>query len=101
MTYFAGDCGADNQVSPVDNLLWRNLIADRVPLPSQILGGVAQSAEQAAHNRCVTGSSPVSATRRGSVVTGLRPVPGCLVAFTLGGRPPDPPMRTSPAMGSG
>ena len=25
-------------------------------------GGVAQSVEQAAHNRCVTGSSPVTAT---------------------------------------
>ena len=28
-------------------------------------GGVAQSVEQAAHNRCVTGSSPVTATRDG------------------------------------
>ena len=67
MPQFTGDCGVDNQVSPVDNLLWRKLLADRVPLRSQILGGVAQSAEQAAHNRCVTGSSPVSATQSGSV----------------------------------
>lgn len=55
-------------------------------------GGVAQSAEQAAHNRCVTGSSPVSATRRGSVFGGLRPPSRCLAAFVLGGRPPRPPM---------
>src|SRR6185437_4834047 len=80
---------------PVDCLVDRRLLrehaADRVALPSHTHGGVAQSAEQAAHNRCVTGSSPVSATRRRHVVIGLRPISRCLAAFVLGGRPPRPP----------
>jgi large subunit ribosomal protein L33 len=56
----------DKQVNPVDNGLMRKRQRDRVPFTRvkfRPLGGVAQSAEQAAHNRCVTGSSPVSATQ--------------------------------------
>src|ERR1700733_13543024 len=78
-------------------------LLDRVPLRSRQgrrPGGVAQSAEQAAHNRCVTGSSPVSATRCRSVVSGLRPLSRFLVAFTLGGAPPSPPdVGLPPTMG--
>ncbi len=34
--------------------------------PPTAVGGVAQTVEQAAHNRCVTGSSPVPATITGT-----------------------------------
>src|SRR5438874_8486056 len=56
-------------------------------------GGVAQSVEQAAHNRCVAGSSPATATQQATCVGG-EPRPCCFV-ITLGAEPPDPSQGAS------